>query len=235
MADGDSTKNKPNENSEQYKRVENTVDKIVEKAAAGVGEPSVDGGGDGVVEQFKSLPLGMLICEPILQAARGQAALCDVYLDNVNRLAFENPDEKDITKRVTKTIQFPYEKPVLDKTTGQVSMKKYNITAPVISLVPLPAFLMDEMTVNFSMEVHNTDTNTNSSHSEASASSSFSFWGCSADISGSVSSDSSHTRVTDNSAKYEVYVRASQQPAAEGMAKLTSLLAQTMEPIEMKK
>ena len=41
-----------------------------------------------------------------------------------------------------------------------------------------------------------------------------------------------NTRTTDQSAKYDIFARASQQPPAEGMAKLTSLFASVVEPIE---
>lgn len=44
-------------------------------------------------------------------------------------------------------------------------------------------------------------------------------------------SDSEHRRQTDSSATYKIHARAIQQPPSEGMAKLTSLFAQAMEPI----
>lgn len=188
-----------------------------------------------VVEQFRDLPIGMLLCEPVLQTARGQQALCDIYMDNVNRLAFDNPDETDPAKKTTKMISFTYDKPIMDKETGVVSSKTFTMKAPVISLVPLPAFLMEELTVAFTMEVHVTDTDTSKTNKSVSDQTSLSFRGCSSTISGSISSDTSHTRTTDNSAKYELHLRAAQQPPAEGMAKLTSLFAQTIEPIEMTK
>ena len=39
--------------------------------------------------------------------------------------------------------------------------------------------------------------------------------------------------MSDSSAKYNIYARTVQQPPSEGMAKLTALLAQTMEPIKI--
>jgi hypothetical protein len=37
-------------------------------------EPLKDSGGD-VVRQFNDLPIGMLLCEPVMQVAKGQNAL----------------------------------------------------------------------------------------------------------------------------------------------------------------
>ena len=34
-----------------------------------------------VVSAFTDLPMGLLICQPFLEIAKGQAALCDVYLE----------------------------------------------------------------------------------------------------------------------------------------------------------
>ena len=39
--------------------------------------------------EFTGLPLGLLVCQPILEVAKGQAALCDVYLNTLFELAFE--------------------------------------------------------------------------------------------------------------------------------------------------
>lgn len=39
---------------------------------------------------FESLPIGQLICTPLLAVAQGQAELCRVYLDHLFKLAFVN-------------------------------------------------------------------------------------------------------------------------------------------------
>lgn len=41
-----------------------------------------------------------------------------------------------------------------------------------------------------------------------------------------------NSRQQSSAAKYDIYVRATQKEPAEGMAKLTSMLASTIEPIE---
>jgi hypothetical protein len=189
-----------------------------------------------VVQQFRDLPMGMLLCEPVMQVARGQSALCDVYLENIKKLAYKDYDpSKGDDQQVTNVISFTYDKPIMDKVSGKVSSHTFKVDAPLISLVPLPAFMMEELTVAFTMEVHITDTVTTESKESVQTSASFSFWEFSASIQGSVSSDTTHTRTTDNTAKYELHLRAAQQPPSEGMAKLTSLFAQAMEPIEMTK
>jgi hypothetical protein len=125
---------------------------VIENSEAG---PLKDSGGD-VARQFSDLPIGMLLCEPVMQVAKGQNALCQVYIDNIKKLAYKDYDPSAAGKDKqyeTATIDFVYERPVTDKVTGQVSSKQFQVKAPLISLVPLPAFLTEELTVSFTMEV----------------------------------------------------------------------------------
>lgn len=178
------------------------------------------------VSQFAGLPIESLICGPILAAARGQQELTAFYIDGVKKLAYEDESAKK-----TNQIEFQYERPIIgaDK---KVTVQKCKVEAPLISLVPVPAFTMDELTVDFDMEVKSTELQDDKSHKDASSTVKYNSWfGLDASITGNISSDSEHKRQTDSSATYKIHARAVQQPPSEGMAKLTSLMAQAMEPI----
>lgn len=183
-----------------------------------------------VVSAFTDLPMGLLICQPFLEIAKGQAALCDVYLETLAKLAYDTSKEGKDKK--TRVLSFEYTKPVVDKTSGQLQDKTYTINAPLLSLVPVPAFFMEEATVSFSMDVNVSTSDTSVNKEEASMGHSSSFWGVKATMNGKVSSDSTKSRQTSTAAKYDIFARATQKEPAEGMAKLTSLLASTIEPIE---
>lgn len=186
--------------------------------------------GNGVVSAFTDLPMGLLISQPFLEIAKGQAALCEIYLETLSKLAYKEPD-KD---KKTRVLSFEYEKPIVDTSTGSTKSQKYTINAPLLSLVPVPAFSMEEATVSFSMDVNMAATETENKEQDASLDVSSKFWGLNANISGKVSSGSSSSRQQSASAKYDIYVRATQKEPAEGMAKLTSMLASAIEPIETK-
>lgn len=178
------------------------------------------------VSQFAGLPIESLICGPILAAARGQQELTALYIDGVKKLAYEDESAKK-----TNQIEFQYERPIIgaDK---KVTVQKCKVEAPLISLVPVPAFTMDELTVDFDMEVKSTELQDDKSHKDASSTVKYNSWfGLDASITGNISSDSENKRQTDSSATYKIHARAVQQPPSEGMAKLTSLMAQAMEPI----
>lgn len=182
----------------------------------------------GVADQFAGLPIESLICGPIVAAAKGQQELTAVYIDGIKKLAYDKDNK-------TNTLDFTYDRPVIkaDKTfdTQQCTLK-----APLLSLVPVPAFTMDELVVDFEMEVKSSEMKDDKTHEDVSTNVSYSSWfGLDASITGNVSSDSEHKRQTDSSASYKIHARAVQQPPSEGMAKLTALFAQSMEPIPLTK
>lgn len=179
--------------------------------------------------EFVGLPLGLLVCQPILEVAKGQNALCQVYLDHLFQLAFEKAG-KDGEPLKAKTIKFTLNRMVINN--GVPKSVPITVEAPLLSLVPVPAFTMEEATVRFTMEVRDQTVDKNSIVTQEDAKFGYSGWGFTAEISGSVTTQGEHTRGTDKSAKYEIYARASQQPPAEGMAKLTSIMASVVEPVE---
>jgi len=105
------------------------------------------------------------------------------------------------------------------------------VKAPFIGLAPIPSLLIDRINVDFQIEV--TDTNVNKSNSTAEATSSISGgWFCTkVNIAGKVSTSRENTRTTNQTAKYQVNVTATQQPPTEGLSKLMDIMASCIEPI----
>ena len=180
---------------------------------------------ENVTKDMQGLPLGLLIAQPILEVAKGQAELCKVYLDSLFKLAFVNGKDGD-----AKVITFNLNRPVVNEN-GETHMVACQVQAPLLALVPLPSFTMDEATVRFSLEVKTQEVSKAGTDDESTATGGYSGWGFHADISGKVSSHTENTRSTDKSAKYEIYARAVQQQPVEGMAKLSSIFASVIEPI----
>lgn len=205
---------------------------------------------DSIAKDMVGLPMGLLIAQPIIEVAKGQSELCRTYLDTLLRLAFtsgnkagdDNTDTKKGNKsndskkpavQKTRTIEFHLQRPVVDEKTGNVNMVDCKVQAPLLALVPLPAFTMDEATVRFSMEVKSQELEKSTSSAETSTGISGSFWGFKAQISGKVSTNREHTRSTDKSAKYEIFARAVQHEPPEGMAKLSAIFASVIEPMAL--
>ena len=179
-----------------------------------------------IASKFSGLPLGLLICTPIIEVAKGQAELCNVYLNYVFKLAYK--DGK--VGGETNVVSFNLHRPVTDDQ-GNISQQEIVVNAPLISLVPVPAFTMQEATVQFTMELKEQVVDSTSKTTTKTDSFDASYWGFHAKLSGTVTSSASNTRTTDQSAKYNIYARAAQQPPAEGMAKLSTVFASVIEPI----
>lgn len=184
-----------------------------------------------IANNFAGLPIGLLIAQPIIEVAKGQAELCNVYLDQLFKLAFKTMPKDDGSAVQTRTIKFTLNRPVVDKDSGKTTVQAMEVEAPLIALVPIPAFTMEEATVRFNMEVKDSVAEKTTSSEETEFESSFGAWGFSASISGKVAASKENTRQSDQSAKYEIYARAIQQPPAEGMAKLSTIFASAIEPI----
>lgn len=174
-----------------------------------------------VADKFKGLPMRDLIGGPLIAAAEAQQNLAAVALDFYNKIAFEED-------KTTRIIEFTVERPV--EVEGTMQMVKQNIKAPFIGLVPIPSLLIDRIDIDFQMEV--TDNNVTKSKTEAEASTSIKGgWLTTVEVAGKVSSSRENTRTTNQSAKYQVHVTASQQPQTEGLSKLMDIMASCIEPM----
>lgn len=185
-----------------------------------------------ITNDFVGVPLGLLVSQPIIEVAKGQAELCNVYLDQLFRLAFKSmPDTSKDESVEARVVKFKLNRTVVDSASGSTKVVPVEVEAPLLALVPIPAFTMDEATVRFTMEVKDVVTEKSTEGTESGFQSGFSAWGFSASVSGNVTTNRENTRSSDKSAKYDIYARAAQQPPAEGMAKLSSIFASVIEPI----
>lgn len=189
-----------------------------------------------LTEDFTRIPMGLLISQPIIEVAKGQAELCNVYLDQLLRLAFEKDESSQKqgtpTTYKAKVIKFTVNRTILDESGGTKQLPM-QVEAPLLSLVPVPAFTMDEASVQFTMEVKDNVMTKDETKLDSGYEIGSSCWGVHLNVHGNVTTSRENTRTTDKTAKYEISARATQQPPAEGMAKLTNLLASIVEPITL--
>lgn len=202
---------------------------ITEEKTNGTDINTTDNGGSKTItDSFVGLPIETLIGAPFIAAAKAQQELTATYVETVMGLAYgKNASEKKVN-----TLDLTIERSVISEGGNEVQKKSFTVNAPILSLVPIPAFTMDEVVVNFEMEVKNSEVKTDKQDANVESTVGYkSFWGLGANIKGSVASNSEHKRETDTSATYKIHARAVQQQPAAGMNKLTDLLTQTMEPI----
>lgn len=180
----------------------------------------------GITDQFKGIPMDELIGAPLAASCKAQYSLATNMVVFINEIGFEGEGDK----RKTKTLDFDLERPV-DNGSGVLSKETVSVKAPLLGLVPIPALLIESVTINFTMEVKQSTSARTSSSAEASSTVKAGGGWWSAEVTGKVATQRENTRSTDNTAKYEVTVIARQQQPQEGMAKLMDLMASATEPL----
>ena len=165
-----------------------------------------------------------LIAAPLIAAAEAQQELAATAWNFYQQIAF---DGKSGNK--ARILEFDVERPIQQN--EKMTTIKQTVKAPFIGLVPIPALLIDRVDVDFQMEVTDTSNVKSTTNAEVEAKASAKRWFINAEISGKVTTARENTRMTNQTAKYQIHVSASQQPQTEGLSKLMDIMASCIEPI----
>lgn len=180
---------------------------------------------ENITSQLKGLPMDTLIAAPLIATAEAQQKLSATAWDFYEKVAYENNGNGEKKLRVA---EFTVDRPVVSD--GGVTTVKQKISAPFIGLVPVPSLLVDRVDIDFQMEVTDSSVETNSSNVDASVEGSAHWFVFKASLNGKVSTTRESTRSTNQNAKYQIHVSASQQPPTEGLSKLMDIMACCVEP-----
>lgn len=176
-----------------------------------------------VTDKFKGLPMRELIAAPLIAAAEAQQELAATAWNFYKQIAF---DDDGKTARV---LEFDIKRPIQQD--GVMTTMPQSVKAPFIGLVPIPSLLIDRVDVDFQMEVTDTSNVKSTINAEVETKVSGKSWLISAEISDKVTTARENTRMTNQTAKYQIHVSASQQPQTEGLSKLMDIMASCIEPI----
>lgn len=180
-------------------------------------------------KQFGNLPMESLIGGPLQAVAKANAQMAVTNAKFLTDIGFKHDENGNPTE--TNMVEFGYEKNIVGED-GSVTPQKMSIKAPLLAVIPLPSLKVTEANVNFTMSVSSSAEDESSSDSEASMSGSARIgWGpfsVSVKVSGKTSSHSKSTRKSDNSAKYDVSVRAADDGPAEGMMRIIDVLCDSI-------
>ena len=181
-------------------------------------------GDPNVTDNFKGLPMRELIAAPLIAAAEAQQELAATAWNFYQQIAF---DSKSGNK--ARILEFDVERPIQQD--RKMTTMSQSVKAPFIGLVPIPSLLIDRVDVDFQMEVTDTSNVKSTINAEVETKVSGKSWLISAEISGKVTTARENTRMTNQTAKYQIHVTASQQPQTEGLSKLMDIMASCIEPI----
>lgn len=164
-----------------------------------------------------------LIGGPLTAAADASVLLARSTADFINDVGF------DAHGRI-RTAAFGYQRRSANDD-GTSNLEEMKVDVPILAIVPIPNLQIDEVNVLFDMEVKQSERSEKSTDLGASMSGTARFGPIKVSITGSVSSHSSNTRSSDNSAKYHVDVRATNHGAPEGLARVLDMMAANISPM----
>ena len=174
---------------------------------------------------FKGLPMRELISAPLIAVAETQQQLTASTLDFYSKMTFED-DAK------TRCLEFDLKRPVMGP--GDIREQEVKVKAPFLGLVPIPSLLIDDVNIDFQMEVTDALTSKSSENVDMSADVTPKWFGSSVSVQGKVRTSRENTRSTDQNAKYQVSVPARQQLQTEGLSKLMDIMESCIEPLDKK-
>ena len=184
-----------------------------------VGNPEKDNDGN----KFVGIPIEELVAAPLVAVSDSQKRLAQSAFEFMQEIGF-NEEGK------TRMVEFNLQKPI----DGSATPMDIIVQAPFIGLVPLPNLLIDDVQVDFQMEVTATETSTEMSSTEGSSSANC-FGGRSVNVSGKVSSSRENTRSANQTARYQVDESNRQQRQTESLSTLKDIMASCVEPLPTKK
>jgi hypothetical protein len=201
---------------------------------AGANQPQ-DSGLVNMADQFQGLPMSDLIGGPLKAACDAEIMLANATATFIEAVGFQQ-DPANKSGKIVRNAEFQYTRyaPSPDVSKSELVAEKMKLEVPLLAIVRIPTLFIDTVDVTFDMEVRSAtsskqDVNAQASM-EAKASIGWGIFSATVDIKGSVSSSSSNTRSSDNSAKYHVEVHAKDSGMPEGLARVLDLLQQAITP-----
>ncbi|QOL25219.1 DUF2589 domain-containing protein [Thalassotalea sp. LPB0316] len=199
-----------------------------------------------MAQQFSGLPIKSLISAPLIAGAEANAKMAITQTQFLLSTCFDitegegGSDYKPIMINMTLTRSVVK----ADGTAGTPVETKFDL--PLLTIMPLNSLAVDNIDVNFEMEVKSSFSNDKETSSEVEKAAEGSFsakagWGCfSVEVSGSVSASSRDTSSEkshyekSNSAKYTINAHAGQLPLPEGVTTIIQAFSQNIAPIQLK-
>ena len=189
---------------------------------------------------YNNLPIKDLILTPILAASDGGLDLAKSTMNFIDTVCFDKDGN-------TRNLEVEVER-MTKGDDDKLTPVKQKIKVPLLSVLQIPNVGITDVDVTFDMEISShtennsstEDTKSNESKTSASASASGKFWGVGFSVSGSqettatgsVTTSSSQQRSTDFSSRYSINCKAANLGNAEGMSRLTQMLAQQMDVVD---
>ena len=175
---------------------------------------NVDAGFIGSV--ISSLPLDSMISAPLQAMIKAQTQAAKSYTDFLLSVCIK--DGKAVS------VQFDYEETLVDEKGVTTGTQTKVMRIPLLAAVVHPIICIEEGTIDFELEIHQSAASNESSSQEGSLEGKIGWGPFSVSVKGSVSHKSEQTRSTDTRAKYSIHTSVKRQPMPEALSRVVDYL-----------
>lgn len=175
--------------------------------------------------EFQQLPLHAIIAEPLMATVDAQAKSALATQNFIQ--SFMQPVAGSDGGQVTPvTVNFTTS---IADSQDPTKNSSVSVSAPLLSMVPIPNLLIDSLDINFKYEVSQVITSTTDSsktlNGNLNAKIGLAAWGANLTLSGTLTNDSKQSNTVNRSGALDISVHASQAPIPEGLAKIMSIMS----------
>jgi hypothetical protein len=206
---------------------------------------------NSIAQQFTGLPIKALIGAPLMAAAEANGQMALEQVNFMLNSCFKGSDGASDKEAADKAgyepimIRLNLIQNVIDTKTMQNKPITSTIEVPLLALIPLNSLAVDNVNVNFNMEVKSSSSEDKNSSDETNSTATGKFSGganygiFSVHVSGSISASSSHKSSDDKhyeksqTATYDISVHAGQLPLPPGVTTIIQAYANNISPIKI--
>ncbi|EKM5758951.1 DUF2589 domain-containing protein [Cronobacter turicensis] len=165
---------------------------------------------------INALPLEHMIGGPLQAMIKAQVQASKAYADFLLSVCIKDGKAE--------AVQFDYDETVVDEKGVIQGVVKKTMRIPLLAAISHPNISIEEGTIDFELEVSQSESSNSETAAEASLEASVGWGPFSVKISGRVSHKAQQTRSTDTRAKYSIHTQVKRQPPPEALMRVIDFL-----------
>ncbi len=165
---------------------------------------------------INALPLDKMISGPLNAMIKAQIQASKSYADFLMAVCIK--DGKAIS------VQFEYDETLVDSAGNYKGIVKKQMRIPLMAAITHPNICVEEGTIDFELEISQSEESHSSTEAEASLSASMGWGPFKVEIKGRASHKSEQTRKTDTRAKYSIHTKIQRQDPPEALMRVIDFL-----------
>ncbi|MFG6654605.1 DUF2589 domain-containing protein [Scandinavium sp. M-37] len=167
---------------------------------------------------INALPLEHMIGGPLQAMIKAQVQASKSYTDFLLSVCIK--DGKAVA------IEFDYDETLVDEQGVSKGVLTKKMSIPLLAAISHPIISIEEGTIDFELEVSQSEASSSSTDAEASTEVSLGWGPVKAKLSGKVSHKSEQTRSTDTRAKYSIHTQVKRQDPPEALMRVIDYLTE---------